>query len=178
MSFEAVYQKILRAEGHYSNHPDDTGAETVFGISRVHNPQWAGWAEVDRMKSAREDMTCLPDNPRIMAAVRLFYQALWDKFNMDNIPEELHGIVFGGAINQGAIRVLKWLQVCLQELHQLVDADGNIGPATALALRKVELPILFDKLWKKRAQAYLITANKPGQNKFMVGWLNRLEGGL
>lgn len=178
MSFDVIFQKILKAEGAYSNDPDDAGAETVYGISRVNYPQWEGWKQIDLMKSRGEDMDCLDDNSILMGAVRLFYLGLWNKFGMESIPQELQGIVFGGAINQGPGRVLKWLQVCLQELHQLIEADGNIGPATVLALRKVEIPLLYDKLWKKRAQAYLITANKPGQSKFMVGWLNRLEGGL
>lgn len=178
MSFEAVYPKVLDSEGEYSNDPSDAGAETVFGISRSNFPRWAGWAEIDKLKAAGFDMRGLKSQPQVMGPVKEFYRAYWNDLNLDYVPEALHGMLFGGAVNQGSKRVVKWLQTCLQELHQLVTVDGEIGPGTLSALQKVEIPILLDKLWKKRAQAYLVTANKPGQGKFMVGWLNRLEGGM
>lgn len=178
MSFEANLNGVLNAEGEYSNDPDDGGAETIFGITRKYQATWPGWPEIDKLKAAGFDMRGLKSQPQVMAHVRAYYAESWKRMNMDYLPEALQGIVYGGAINQGEQRVIKMLQTCLQEMHQLVQVDGAIGPGTLAALQKVEISVLFDKLWKKRAQAYVVTANKPKQGKFLLGWLNRLEGGM
>jgi lysozyme family protein len=49
MSFASVMVLVLKMEGTYSKVPGDSGGETVFGITRVYDPDWAGWRRVQRL---------------------------------------------------------------------------------------------------------------------------------
>ena len=48
--FNIAYAKTGHAEGGYANNPDDSGGETVQGISRNNFPKWRGWMIVDLEK--------------------------------------------------------------------------------------------------------------------------------
>ena len=48
--FEPAFEQMIRDEGGYVLHevPGDTGGMTYAGIARNKNPQWNGWALVDK----------------------------------------------------------------------------------------------------------------------------------
>ncbi len=48
MSFDIAVDQTLDHEGTWSNDPNDTGRETVFGVSRGNFSNWAGWKIVDQ----------------------------------------------------------------------------------------------------------------------------------
>lgn len=49
-NFDIAYKKTGGWEGFYSNDPNDTGGETIYGVSRKNNPGWLGWRIVDNYK--------------------------------------------------------------------------------------------------------------------------------
>ncbi len=64
--------KIKNDEGPYDNDPKDAGKETVWGISRVEDPEWEGWPVVDNYRQ----LPNFPENlrnPEIDALVDKFY---------------------------------------------------------------------------------------------------------
>lgn len=176
MSFEQEFDNVIRWEGVYDFDPDDAGGETCFGITRKYQPEWIGWPIVEDLLKADVPKASWAQQSKLMSAVRFYYASQWNRYRMDEYPQALQGMVFGGIVNQGP-RVVRWLQECLTDLCQPVEKDGVAGNQTFEAIPKVQLNSLVDKLWKKRAQAYIVSARKPNQSKFLLGWLNRLEGG-
>ena len=49
--FDQAFNKVIKLEGGYSNYKEDRGGETYKGISRVFNPDWAGWKIIDKYKN-------------------------------------------------------------------------------------------------------------------------------
>jgi len=177
MSFDSVLSTLLQWEGVYDMDPDDSGGETCYGITRKYQTDWIGWPVVEMLKAAHIQPQDWHSNAKLMASVRLYYAAAWKTHNMDTLPENLQGVVFGGVVNQGPVRVVRWLQESLRELHQPVDVDGQIGEQVAGALCKVESQLVLEKVWNKRVKAYIVSANKGRQGKYLLGWLNRISGG-
>lgn len=60
-----------------------------------------------------------------------------------------------------------------------VTPDGDIGPATIKAINTLcsTAPDVFVKLMLAERRRYLsaIVRNKPSQQKFIVGWMNRCD---
>ena len=48
--FDIAYGETELREGGYVNDPVDRGGETHRGVARKFNPDWKGWALVDRLK--------------------------------------------------------------------------------------------------------------------------------
>lgn len=178
MDFNQCLALVLEWEGPYDNDPDDPGAETCFGITRKYQGDWEGWPIVEGMLAAGTPKAQWKDRAVLMAYVSAYYRRTWDALNCDSLPPGIRGIVFGGAINQGPERMGRWLQEVLRESGRPVEIDGRIGPATAKACYAVPDTTMIAKLWKKRAQAYLVTCEKrPTSKKYLFGWLSRLNGG-
>lgn len=188
MSFDITFPLILSKEGIYDYDPDDDGGETVFGITRVFEPTWKGWAIVDamfipgdRQGSATHKAWAevnLPQNPALMAAVKLYYRGVFDFLRLDDeeTSDRLDSCIMGGYVNQGP-RVIKWLQETLNELTGCLTVDGKMGPATSSAIEFVMKNTMGEQallhgLMIRRVRAY--SKSKP---KFVVGLLNRLFDG-
>ena len=48
--FLPAFKKTIISEGLYSNDKEDTGGETVLGLTRAADADWDGWQLVDSMK--------------------------------------------------------------------------------------------------------------------------------
>lgn len=177
MSFQDALKLVLLWEGVYDLDPDDAGGETCFGITRVYQPMWKGWPFVADLKAAHIATSAWKDQPQLMQAVSDYYRNKWEDWRIGELPESLQAPMFGGMVNQGPSRCVRWLQESLKEMGYPVENDGNIGPATIAAACRASETVLYEKLWNKRARAYLVTANKPNQGKYLLGWMNRLQAG-
>ena len=177
MSFQDTLALVLQWEGVYDFDPDDAGGETCFGITRVYQPDWKGWAIVADLKAAHMAPANWKGSPQLIQAVEAYYRNKWEDWRIGEMPEGIQSALFGGMVNQGPSRCVRWLQESLKEMGYPVENDGNIGPATISAACRSNESVLLEKLWNKRARAYLVTANKPNQGKYLLGWMNRLQAG-
>lgn len=82
-------------EGNYSNHPDDPGAETKYGISRRWHPE-----------ISEEKWACFsPDD-----AKEIYRSQYWDACGCNLLPYPLDVLVFDAAVQHApsdAVRMLK-----------------------------------------------------------------------
>lgn len=158
--FELAIDKTLKWEGGYSNDPDDNGGETYRGISRVHNPNWDGWAEIDAIEDKEEGDIF----PQLEDNVRAYYKKhYWDKIRLNEIADQrTAGFLFDFYVHSGANAVKQAQHVAG------TTVDGIMGHLTRTAINKKQG--MFDLLKVKRI-AYLRSLNKP---KYINGWLNRV----
>lgn len=120
MNFDKALAFVLSWEGGHSNDPDDAGGETYKGISRNKNPQWAGWAFVDK-----KDFNGADNLVRSFYAKEYWYGAGCD--TMDGISAF---IVFDTAVNMGVARAKELLKGtnCWQDyLISRIERYNNIA---------------------------------------------------
>ena len=189
MSFQLALEHMLQFEGGYANDPADSGGETFRGISRKNWPKWAGWPAIDLAKSLGHNTrraidAQFEDNPQMAADVAAFYRAnFWDPWARHDLPSRLTEKLFDTAVNMGQSRAAKLLQRAVNDLGQMppLVEDGSVGPLTLASLGLIlalDEPSGEERTLRAFAAAQAeyyraIAAAKPGQQKFLKGWLRR-----
>jgi lysozyme family protein len=114
MNFDDAFDRLMGHEGGYSNHPDDPGAETMWGITH----------DTAKRNGYFGEMRALPKDTAKEIARRQY----WDAVSADSMPAAVRFDLFDGAYNSGPKQAIKWLQrACF------VDDDGVVGPRTLMA---------------------------------------------
>lgn len=164
--FTPAYERTILNEGGYVLHdvPGDKGGQTYAGIARKMNPQWQGWAYIDR-----------GDTPPT-AMVREFYLAGWwkplclDDIEHQRVAESLYDF----AINTSGYG----RPVVAAKLAQLVigtTPDGVFGPKTVAALNAYNPDLFLARYALAKLARYRdIVRKDKTQIKFLMGWINRL----
>jgi lysozyme family protein len=148
MNFHDAFQMVVGHEGGISDHPDDPGGLTKYGITSRDYPSL--------------DIRNLTLNQ----ARRIYKSDYWDKIHGDDLPGRVAALVFDSAVNQGVSRATKLMQRALQ-----VQVDGVIGKNTLTAAENVdpdEFAVLFG------AERALHYASLSTFDTFGRGWMRRL----
>ena len=180
--------KVLEYEGAYSNDPVDPGGETVFGITRKYEPNWEGWKRVDEIKTSGIGplVSIISKDTEIARCVFDYYDNLWSSFCLTQVQSQaLAECIYNGCINQGAKRVIQWLQYCVNALSvssEDISEDGAMGVGTINRVSALESlgrgEILLTLLKAQRISAYCQTVhNREDSLKFIKGWLVRIDKG-
>lgn len=158
--FVAAFEEMIRDEGGYqlTDIPGDNGGQTYAGIARKPNPNWPGWAYIDRKETPPSQL------------VRDFYKAtFWDDIKGDQINEQrIASCIFNFYVNTGKPA---------KTIAQLVvgaTPDGSIGDVTVSKINQVdpEKFIMSYTLAKIARYAEICNRNRD-QSKFLLGWVNR-----
>ncbi len=164
--FLVAFERMIENEGGYKLHTvkGDTGGMTYAGIARNSNPQWEGWAAIDRGESPPEEM------------VKAFYKhSYWDGVSGDAInAQPVADSLFDFAVNGGVGTARKLAQKVVK-----VEPDGVLGEISLAAINKIdpEVFVLRFALAKIGRYREIVTAN-PTQIKFLLGWINRALKGI
>lgn len=153
---------ILKWEGGYSDHPNDSGGCTMRGITIGTFRRYYG-----------KDKTC-DDLRRISDDqwLHIFKSGYWDKMKCDFIENQsLANLVIDMGWGSGTVTAIKKIQKCLG-----TTADGIVGPKTLALLNAPDREATFNKLWEMRRLWFNnIVKNNPSQKVFLNGWLRRLN---
>jgi lysozyme family protein len=160
-NFDASFDKVMQSEGGYVWDKDDAGGETNLGVTA------SAWgAYLGR-----------PINPGEMKAltkdtVKPFYrQMYWDKVKGDNLPAGVDYAVFDFAVNAGVARAAKFLQRAVGAVD-----DGVIGSGTLGLVVKADLQKTLNNFADQKQRFYNgLATNNPSQQKFLKGWLARVD---
>jgi lysozyme family protein len=152
VNFFTAFDKLLGHEGGYSDHKDDPGGKTRYGITEA----------VAREVGYRGDMRELP----IDLAQRIYKERYWDAVQAESLPADVRYIVFDGAVNSGVVQSAKWLQRACG-----VKDDGVVGPQTIRAANALSPDGLKRKILAQRLRFMATLSNWPA---FGRGWANRI----
>lgn len=111
MTFDQAFAKLLHHEGGWSDHAQDPGGKTMYGITET----------VARANGYTGDIRDLTP----AQAKEIYRKAYWDAVQADKIHPVLRFDVFDAAVNSGVGQSVRWLQRALG-----VKEDGIIGPVT------------------------------------------------
>jgi lysozyme family protein len=147
-NFSAATAVVLGLEGVYSDDPQDSGAETKWGIARAKHPEipadtWSNFTLADAL-----------------AVYRLRY---WSPHRLDEAPWPWALAIFDGEVSQGSV-------IGLAQNALGIPVDGIVGPQTLRAMN-VASSELLDIFFAGRAIAYVQLKQFPVYGR---GWLKRL----
>lgn len=182
-NFKQAFDNVMRLEvgsaSGFENDPLDMGGMTWCGISRRHNPNWAGWELIDSMRASGE----VPRRGSVKGLDELteaFYFDKWRGLLLDKLDDSaLACKVFQQAVVMGQVWTVKGLQsACNLYGAIVVHVDGVMGNGTVSAI---------NALCSKGKGVYLVRSitaaqlafhedmarRKPEQVRFLCGWSNR-----
>lgn len=152
MTFDDVIDRVLKHEGSYSDHVEDRGGKTMYGITEA----------VARRVGYRGDMRELP----LDLAKRIYKEDYWNAVRADALPAGIRYHLFDAAVNSGPTQSVKWLQRALG-----ITADGVVGPIT-IAYAASANP--HDLRAKMLAQRLRFMTDLPSWPSFGRGWAKRI----
>lgn len=175
---DEMIEHTIGMEGGYSDHPDDTGGKTMWGITE----------KVARANGYTGHMRDLPRE----TAVKIYKREYAIKPGFVAVAEiypDVGAELFDTGVNTGPARPSIWLQECLNafnnkgQFYPDIKEDGDIGPATLNALRAYKAKrgalgelALFKALNCLQGAFYLDLARRNEKNEsFVYGWMKRVE---
>lgn len=176
--YQEVITRVLKHEGGFTDHPNDPGGATKWGVSLRWLRQKEdsdiidadldddGDIDVDDIKSVdREDAT------------RLYYKNWWKQNNYDNYRKPIGEKLFDMAINMGTQQAHELLQRALNTLGENLAEDGIIsGPNTQAALENYDPQVITDALCDEQLDFYQTLVEQDEKYRaFIDGWTNRAE---
>jgi lysozyme family protein len=160
-NWETAFAHVLQSEGGYVNDPADPGGETNFGVTK------AAWAAYIGREVEAGEMRALT-----VEDVKPFYKSrYWDANQCDSLPAGVDYAVFDFGVNAGIKRSAKFLQQAVG-----VGADGSIGQGTLDAVAQASPVSVIEAFSKVKDSFYReLVVKNPTEQKFLHGWLNRIE---
>ena len=161
--FEKALEHVFFVEGGYSDHPDDKGGETKYGITEKTYNSYV------RNSCTRDVWPVLKDIDKRLV-YRIYQSMYWDKVRGDELPPGVALMVFDSAVHAGPLRARTWLQRALG-----VNPDGIIGPITLAAANRTNRSSKFHepfRIVKEIAKYRLMLGRK--NDTFAKGWFNRI----
>jgi len=106
-----------------------------------------------------------------------YLHAYWQPLRCSELPPPLAIVLFAQGVNQGVGAVARMVQLALNDYGSHLTIDGDIGTNTLQAALKVPdsdgLAMAF--LAKSRRRYLERVAERPDQEKFLHGWLARID---
>jgi lysozyme family protein len=134
-SYDEALRLLLQHEGGYTNHPDDPGGPTKYGIT-IH----------DYRRYLKPGATAADVKAMTLDEAKAIYKPkYWDALRCDDLPAGLDYAVFDYGVNSGISRSAKVLQRLVG-----VSADGRIGPVTLKAVAAHDSKKLLGALCDER----------------------------
>lgn len=161
-SVDVALKFTLKNEGGFTNHPDDRGGPTNYGIIQSEYSVFLG------RKASVDDVRKMP----LSHAIAIYRQKYWAPLNLDKvIHQNVATCIFDMGVLCGTGKSAEWVQKVLG-----LKVDRKIGPVTLKAINETD-PALFVELFSDYAAQYFkdIVTNRPSQKVFLKGWLARAD---
>ena len=159
--FQDALNFVMRWEGGLADHPNDPGGRTMKGVTQRTYDRW----RADNGLPMR-DVAQIED-----AELEAIYEdGYWSRGRCDRLRAQLDLVQFDTGVNMGPNRAIKILQTSVG-----ASPDGQFGPRTEAACDDCELTPAITCYCDIREGIYRRLAQRPGQNIFLTGWLNRLD---
>ena len=163
MARQDLLKPIIRKwEGNISEHPNDPGGLTKWGITigtfRNFYGRYKTRQDLINMTEAQWD--------------EIFKKMFWDRWKADEIQSQSIANLLVDWVWASGIYGIKYPQQILG-----VTADGKVGQKTLAAINGYpNQKELFIKLWNRRKKHFKkIVKNRPASKVFLKGWMNRLN---
>lgn len=175
--FDAL-EYVLENEGGFSNHPNDRGGATKYGITSVLLS-----AYLQRVATL-EDVQNL-DEERAQA---IYEKEFWNPLRLSEVDDQMIATaIFDIAVNMGPVQAMKLTQAAINDVcvddalinkygPPGVGVDGKMGDETLRYLNSLSRDHFIKVLRVKMLAKYSdIVAKIPEQRVFLNGWTKRAD---
>jgi lysozyme family protein len=152
MDFPRAFDLLITHEGGFSNHPNDPGGATMYGVTE----------KVARSNGYTGEMKDLT----LDFAKQVYRKTYWDACRCDLMPDVIRYPLFDAAVNSGPVQAIKWLQSAVG-----VKPDGIIGPVTQQTVNVLPAQVTRQKMIGNRLRFMTNLSNWPS---FSKGWARRI----
>lgn len=152
MDFNRAFDLLITHEGGFSNHPDDPGGATMYGVTEI----------IARANGYTGPMRDLP----LDTAKQIYKKMYWDTCRCDAMPDVIRYPLFDASVNSGPKQATKWLQSAAG-----IKSDGIIGPMTQQAVAVLNPYTIKMSMISNRLRFMTGLANWPS---FSKGWARRI----
>jgi len=156
VNFQKSVEFTLQDEGGFTNHPEDNGGPTNFGITISDLEEWRGKrVSIRDVREMKEE-----------EAHAIYRERYWDPLRCDDLPAGVDYFIFNAGLLSGIVTAARWLQISVD-----AKTDGIIGPKTLEQVGKAEVPVILaevEALWRRRLKSL---SDWP---TFGRGWSNRV----
>lgn len=164
--FDDCLAYVLKSEGYYSDDKADHGGATKWGVTQASYDRW----RAKNAKTLRHVRDMEADERDA-----IYFEDYWMPGKCGQMPVPLDYVHFDGCVNHGVGQANKFVQRALG-----VAADGDIGPQSIRALQEDIAAGKVDDLTRsvldqRRSFYHHLAENDPSQERFLNGWLNRLD---
>jgi lysozyme family protein len=178
-AFDEAFSEVLSVEGGYSDHPNDRGGKTNWGITEAV-------ARANGYTGPMEELT--------QGQARAIYKAqYWDTLRLNDVAALSWAVaaeLFDTAVNMGVAVSGRFLQRALNALNRQgqdfpdLTVDGVVGPMTVANLkaymsrRGVEgQKVMLRALNALQGTRYIeIAEGRPENESFVYGWFAQRVG--
>ena len=150
MNFDTAFDRLIKSEGGYVNHPADPGGETNWGISKRSYPN------IDIKNLTRD------------GAKQIYLKDYWEPLGDAHPAVKFQ--VFDFAVNSGIQTAIRKLQSAIG-----VADDGHWGPMSAAKLASMETNDVLMRFIAKRLRFWTKCSAWPTMG---AGWINRAADNL
>lgn len=171
--YDTAWGYVLENEGGYSEHRNDPGGATKYGISLrflKRLPIDEGDINEDGKIDEKDIQALSLEEAKEMYKKHFWFSASCDRIKQARIAVKL----FDMAVNFGVKTAARMLQKVIG-----TDQDGIIGPKTLSKINKVDLidcPSILNRLCNVCEEKYMaIVERAPEQKVFLNGWLKRAK---
>ena len=172
MGFDEALRFTMGVEGGYSNHPDDKGGATNYGIS-----SWT-FNRAQELGIIESDIESVRDITR-RDAEAIYREMFWnDQYaglnDVDSISRNLGIALFDFSVHSSRENAVRELQTLLG--FDGSDVDGIVGSKTLEAIKNYEGNLVMDYINAREAFLDRLGEAEPEQGAaFGDGWRNRLN---
>ncbi len=165
VDYEKAYDFVAAHEGLDSDHPNDGGGRTRYGITQ-------------RFLDANALQDKVTDLNKVRAK-EIFHDYIWKPCKYASLNDlDVATKIFDMNVNMGPTQAHLLFQRAINEIKpHLVKADGIIGPKTLEAANDLSVSYKQRLLQELRLQCIFFYTNlvlkRPDQKIFLNGWLRR-----
>lgn len=161
-NFKRAFDFTLKDEGNYSDHPNDRGGPTNWGITIGVLSRWRCFPV------SKEDV----ENLTVEEAMKIYNRWYWLPLDLDYVEDQgVACAIFNMGVNRGISTIAKVVQRLVG-----VTVDGHVGPKTLRAINDHDPKELIQKISDQAKQAYArIIERNSSQAVFRKGWMNRAD---
>lgn len=156
-NYPRIMAHVFEFEGGWSDHPEDKGGATQFGVTIGVLGEWRGRpvtkAEVKALKKEE--------------AAEIFRKRYWTPVAGDELPSGIDLCVMDSGVNSGVSRGAKWLQRALT-----IKVDGKVGIATLAAAEAADPVVVINRMCDDRMN---FLKSLPTWGTFGKGWFRRVD---
>jgi hypothetical protein len=156
-------------------------SETYAGIDRSANPNWSGWAIIDKHKPALVPAMnlALSHEKELQAKIIKFYlDNYWNPLKLSQIIDQnVANCAYDASVNMGLGIAAKFMQRACNALKSgALIVDGIIGNQTLTVINSLNGEDVYNQLNELRRDRYIDIANaEPNKRQFLKTWLARLK---